>query len=303
MSRRVWIDTHIHVCDLGPDGRLRPGFVEQLLAVLDASEADLRFVVSPDGARLSRVGEAAEGVVEGNEFIRDLTRQAPGRLYGSCMVNPHFLDASLTMMDRCFGEWGFVQLGEMLQYMMDYRMDSDAVERLVRRAVDFDVPVQVHISTSNRGAHNSSWGAEQLEDLLGLVERVPEAKYILAHLVGMEDAAPPVVDRYLDMIEARYGAWPTGFWAEIRDFNSPGVRSVLARVPADRLLAGTDWVTRRGPPFLPYGVVFDVKRAEDNPYPPCVESMVQFLRDAGADEAAIRLIGERNARELLRMTD
>jgi len=303
VSRRVWIDTHIHVCDLGPDGLPRPGFTEALLAVPGAEEADLRFVVSPDGERLSRVGESAEGVIEGNGFIRDLVRRAPGRLYGSCMVNPHFPDASRTMMDRCLGESGFVQLGEMLQYMMDYRLDSDAVEELVRHALDFDVPVQVHISTSNRMTHNSSWGVEQLQDLFGLVDRVPEAKYILAHLVGMQDDDPPVVDQYLDLVEARFGAWPERFWAEIRDFNSPGVRSVLGRVPANRLLAGTDWVTRVGPPFLPYGVVFDVKRAEDNPYAPRVESMVQFLREAGADEATVRLIGGGNARELLRISD
>ncbi len=303
MNPRTWIDTHIHVCDLGPDGQLRPGFLEALLAVLEAQEADLRFVVSPDGARLSRVGQSAEGMIEGSEFIRDLVRQAPGRLYGSCMVNPNYLDASLGVMDRCLGEWGFVQLGEMLQYMMGYRMDSDAVEALVRHAIDFDVPVQVHISTSNRMSHNSSWGVEQLEDLFGLVDRVPEAKYVLAHLVGMEDDNPPVVDRYLDMIETRYGAWPECFWAEIRDFNSPGVASVLERVPEDRLLAGTDWVTRVGPPFLPYGVVFDVKRAEDNPYPPRVESMMRFLRQAGATDEVIALIGEGNARKLLRISD
>jgi len=303
VTRRVWIDTHVHVCDIGPDGNVRPRFVEDLLAVLDADEADLRFVLSPDGARLSRVGQAAEGVIEGNEFIRDVVQCAPERLYGSCMVNPHFLDESLAMMERCLGEWGFVQLGEMLQYMMDYRMDSDPVERLVRQAVEFDVPVQVHISTSNRMSHNSSWGVEQLNDLFGLVERVPEAKYILAHLVGMMDDDPPVVDTYLDMIDRRYGEWPDGFWAEIRDFNSPGVRSVLERVPANRLLAGTDWVTRIGPPFLPYGVVFDVKQAEDNPYQPCVGSMVGFLRGAGATDETIALIGEGNARELLKTWD
>jgi chromosome segregation protein len=57
---------------------------------------------------------------------------------------------------------------------------------------------------------------------------------------------------------------PDNFWVEIRDFDSPGVRSALARVRADRLLAGTDWVTRVGPPFLPYGCIFGVQRAEDN---------------------------------------
>jgi predicted TIM-barrel fold metal-dependent hydrolase len=217
------------------------------------------------------------------------------------MVNPHFLDESLHMMDLCFGEWGFVQLGEMLQYMMSFEMDSPPVETLVRRAIEFDVPVQVHISTSNPVDHSSSLGMRQLEDFCRLADKIPEADYILAHAVGMPTDDPPVVDQYLDFIEQRYGSFPANFWMEIRDFDSPGVRSALARVPATQLLAGTDWVTRVGPPFLPYGCIFGVQRAEENPYPPRVATMVQFLRDAGADEETIELIGCRNALALLHL--
>jgi hypothetical protein len=47
--------------------------------------------------------------------------RAPNRLYGSCTVNPNHLQESLRVMDRCFGEWAFVQLGEMLQYAMGFR--------------------------------------------------------------------------------------------------------------------------------------------------------------------------------------
>ena len=92
-------------------------------------------------------------------------------------------------------------------------------------------------------------GAEQLLDLLDLAERVPEARYILAHLVGMPEGDPPVVDEYLDVIKQLCGAWPDNLWAEIRDFDSPGVTSVLARAPHTRLIAGTDRTTRAGPPF------------------------------------------------------
>jgi predicted TIM-barrel fold metal-dependent hydrolase len=299
MSRRTWLDTHVHVCDLGPNGEPRPRLLEDLLQVLDDEEADLRCVISPDGARLDQVARQPDGVRAGNEFIHDLARRAPGRLYGSCMVQPRFLDESLRMMDVCCGEWGFVQVGEMLQYAMDYEMDSPPVEKLVRRATELGMPVQVHISTSNAGAHPSSFGMAQLDDLCRLADRVPEARYVLAHAVGMPDDDPPVVDQYLDFIERRYGGLPGNFWVEIRDFNSPGVRSALARVPADRLMAGTDWVTRVGPPFLPYGCVFGVERPEDNPCPPGVATMVEFLKAAGASDDVVDLIGCRNAMALL----
>jgi hypothetical protein len=108
-----------------------------------------------------------------------------------------------------------------------------------------------------------------------------------------------VVDAYLDLVEQRFGSIPDNFWWEIRDFNSPGVRSVLARVSDDRLLAGTDWVTRVGPPFLPYGVVFGAPSAEENAYAPSVGAMVEFLRQAGASEETIENIGSLNACGLL----
>ncbi|MGD8239833.1 MAG: amidohydrolase family protein [Armatimonadota bacterium] len=299
MPEPRWIDTHIHVSDRTGDGSHREHLVEDLMAVLDRCDADLRFIISPDAQWNRIVTEDDDGVPRAAEFIRGLTERAPYGLYGSCLVNPHFLDASLRTMEACFENWGFVQLGELLQYMMDYDVDTDEVEALVRRAVEYDVPVQVHISTSNTRTGASSFGTDQLRDLFGLVERVPEAKYILAHAVGMPDDDPPVVDEYLDMIDAQYGDWPENFWAEIRDFSSPGVRSVLDRVPHNRLIAGTDWTTRVGPPFPAYGTLFTSRADEENPFPPCVGSFMDFLRQFGATEDDIEAIGHRNAGELL----
>ncbi|PIY49685.1 MAG: hypothetical protein COZ06_13265, partial [Armatimonadetes bacterium CG_4_10_14_3_um_filter_66_18] len=291
MHQLRWLDTHIHVSDVGNDGKRRPHLLKDLLAVLDGAGADLRFVLSPDANWNQVVMQDEDGVLRAAAFIHDLVRRAPGRLYGSCLVNPHFLDASLRTLELCFGKWGFVQLGEMLQYMMDYQMDTDAVERLVRAAVGYGVPVQVHVSTSNYKLDGVSTGTAQLRDLIGLAQRVPEAKYILAHLIGQPDDSPPVVDEYLDLLDDHYGEWPRNFWAEIRDFSSPGLRSALDRVPADRLLCGTDWTTRVGPPFLPYGMIFSVPSVEENPYPPSVAAMVQLAREAGATDKGIQALG------------
>jgi len=298
MPKPVWIDTHAHAAASGPDGAPRPRMAEHLVDVLDQCDADLRFVMSCDLPWPERMAQGAQAIHDGNRFVHDLCLRAPGRLFGGCTVNPHFLDASLAVMETCFEQWGFVQLGEMLQYIMDYSMDSDPVERLVRQAIEYDVPVQVHVSTSNSRAGPSSFGTEQLRDLFGLVYRVPEAKYVLAHLVGAPKDDPPVVTEYLDMIDGEFGAFPETFWVELRDFNSPGVRAALERVPVGRLLAGTDWTTRVGPPFLPYGTLFGVTRPEDNPYPPTVAALIGFLRQAGATDDAIRRIASENATEL-----
>lgn len=301
---RTWIDAHIHVSDLNRDGSLRPHMLPDLLAVLDRSGHDLRLVISPDGKYLSDIGHSPEGMWRANEMIRDLVRQAPDRLYGSLMVNPNFLADSLHLMDAAFGEWGFVQLGEMLQYSHNYAMDSAAAETVVRHAVDFEVPVQVHIGTYY-GLHSgttSEAGMEQLADLIRCYERVPEAKYILAHAIGCGPSGEyiPWAGMVLDTLAMHFPQYPDNFWVEIRDFQCSALQRTLQEVPLNRLLAGTDWTTRLGPPFQSYGTMFDVPE-DENPFEPGIEAFVDFLAVAGASAEGIELIGSGNAKELYRI--
>ena len=301
----VWIDTHVHISAVSPDGSIRANLAQDVAAVLDGAGAELRFVVNcceaASAHEFRRMMERPEEVLEASRHVHGLTEHLSGRVYGSCMVNPHFPDASLEAMDVAFGQWGFVMLGEMVQYLMHYRMDSDPVERLVRKAVEFGVPVQVHISTSNSAQGNFTSGTEELHDFLALVQRVPEATYLLAHFVGSPRANPTVVEGYLDIIDRELGGWPANFWAEIIHFHSPGVPIALARIPHDRLTAGTDWVGRPGPPFLPYGIVYGVQSPEQNPYPPSVASYAGFLVAAGASQETVRAIASENAARLLRL--
>jgi predicted TIM-barrel fold metal-dependent hydrolase len=296
-----WIDTHAHITGFSPDGTPRPDLAQQLVAVQRASGADTYFVASLDlGTEMEAVMARPEGVAEACRFLHRITQESGGRVLGACECNPHLLDGSLAAMDLAFGELGFVLFGEMIQYIMHYRMNSEPVVRLVKKAVEYDVPVQVHISTSNSAQGNFSSGIEELDDFLDLVERVPEATYLLAHFVGAPKSDPPVVETYLDIIDRRCGGWPENFWAEIMHFNSPGLPVALQRIPNDRLMPGTDYTTRNAPPYVPYGIIFG-KSIEENPYPPNVASLVGFLKEAGANDATIKAIGWDNAARLLKL--
>lgn len=291
-----WIDTHVH---LDPaTGQTPADLAPGLQEVFAREPVDLRFVASPGMAGIQRMVDRADGVVQAQEDIRSLMQLFPHRVFGSCMVNPHFMNASLEAMDRCFGEWGFVQLGELVTYLMNYNMSSPAAEQIVRKAVEHGVPVHVHISTSNAKpqGHFSS-GEEELTDLLNLVDKIPDGRYIVAHGVGAPLIDPPVIDTYLDLVESRYGSWPPNLWIEIMHFHAAGVRSALERIPSTRILAGTDWDTSGPPPYPPYGTVFGPAE-DEQPYPPFVASLVGFLETAGADAAAVRRIAYQNAGEL-----
>ncbi len=291
-----WVDSHVHPgTDEGDDlDELAKG----LRDVFDREEVDLRFISSPGGSWLDRVADSEEGVAEAHDLLNQLVKRFPNRMYGSCMVNPHYLDASLAVMEQCFEEWGFVQLGELVTYMMNYNMNTPEMERIVRKAVEYRVPIHVHVSTSNMKpqGHFAS-GEEELEDMLALVDRVPEGKYIIAHGIGAPLIHPPVIETYLGMIERRYGKWPDNLWIEIMHFHAEGVKVALQHIPAARMLAGTDWTPSAEPPYPAYGSVFGPAE-EEQPYPPCVASLVGYLVEAGADEAAVKRIAWQNAFEI-----
>lgn len=306
-KRRKWIDTHIHVSDFSRQGKKREKLLDDLLEVLDRCDADLRFIIFPDDGNGYDIRKNPEDMMRANRMVHELCRRAPDRLFGGCMVNPNFTDEALRVMKTCFEEWGFVHLGEMLTYAHGYRMIDPAAEKIVRAAARYDVPVQIHVGTyaywPDMSLGNGSGDAmDHLADLMRIAKRVPEAKYILAHAIGCGISSDFIswANMILDTLKSVYPTFPRNFWVEIRDFHCEGLARTLREVPVDRLLSGTDWTTRIGPPFQSYGTMFDVLE-KDNPFPPKVGSFVEYLRKAGASEADIARIGYENARELYKL--
>jgi predicted TIM-barrel fold metal-dependent hydrolase len=301
-KKRRWIDTHIHVSDIGNDGMKRERMLEDLLGVLDGCDADLRLVICPDATYISRITTDPSAMFVANKMIYDLCRLSSGRLFGGCMVNPNFPDEALRVMRICFEEWGFVQLGEMLPYIHKYRMNDATTEKVVQLAAHYNVPVHVHLGTYwKKGAvpGDSMDGMNQMSDFLDISGRVPQGKYILAHAIGCGPTPDFIswADMYLDTLKGVFPKFPENYWVEIRDFQTPALSRTIRELPVNRILSGTDWTTRIGPPFQPYGTMFDLKEKE-NPFPPAVDSFVGFLKKAGASEGDIARIGYENANEL-----
>ena len=305
-GKRQWIDTHTHVSDLDKNGNKNARFFSDLMNVLDGCDANLRFVISPDGEYVKRMITDPAAMLAANRMIYNLCKLAPGRLYGSCMVNPNFPDESLKVMKTCFEEWNFVQLGEMKPYELNYRFNSDSTEKIVRLAAKCGKPVQVHLGTwwcRDSVPFGPSDGMNQMSDLLSITERVPEAKYILAHAIGGKGPGSKCIswaDMYLDTLKGLFSQFPDNFWVEICNFQCPAVSRALREVPVTHLLSGTDWTTRKGPPFQSYGTLFGY-REKENPFIPKVDSLVGFLEKAGANASDIDKIGYLNALELYRI--
>jgi predicted TIM-barrel fold metal-dependent hydrolase len=300
-----WLDTHCHVCSIEPDGTPRGDFGRHLLDVLDRDPADLQMVVCPDTPWFSRIMRSAEGMRAAAEEIRNIVTLAPGRLHGAFMPNPHLADESMRLMDRCFGDWGFVMLGEMMQYSMNFRLVDPKCLRVLRHAAELGAPIMSHVATLDV-KQGGMTGTGQLLDLLEAAVLVPDARIILGHFVGMAERDPTWVEQYLSVIDRRFGCWPRNLWAEIRDFGSPGLLPALERIPLDRLVSGTDWTTRGTPPFSPFGCLFDCKmNGVPEPYdqPSDTRLLCCFLKKAGLNDRQIQAIAYDNAAALLGLSN
>ncbi len=287
-GRRLWIDSHIHVRGWSEDGQGPRDFsVDDIMRVMDADAARLVWITSYSFPGIRAINaDPAKGVPWANEGQLGLVQEAPaGRIFGSIAVHPAALNESLVAIELYAGEHGFVQVGEVLGYSMGFELDCPEMAQIARKAAEHGVPVQCHCSTAGQPQ------GEQMRQTINLARMVPEAKIIAAHAIGGTNS-------YTHITAAEIYAMMGGenLWLEIRDFNNrEWVREAVERLGSDRLIVGTDWISRALPPFPPYGILFPFESADENPYPCTVASLEGFLRESGCDEDAIANIAARNS--------
>ncbi len=287
-GRRMWIDSHVHVRGFSEDGSGPPEFgIEDVLAVMDADPALLVWIISfsfPGGDAIRR--DPATGVPRTNEGQLRLVQAAPdGRIFGSVAVHPGAVKQSRECLDLYGGEHGFVQVGEVLGYAMGFALDSPQMVEIARHAATLGLPVQCHVSTAGQP------DGEQMRQAINLARQVPEAKIIAAHALGGRNSYT-----HITAAEVYFMMGGDNLWLEIRDFNTrEWVRAALERLGSERLIAGTDWISRGTPPFPPYGILFPHTDPDENPYPCTVASLEGFLRESGCSDGDVANIAARNS--------
>ncbi len=292
-QRRLWIDSHIHIRAHAPDGGPCDFTADDILRVLDSSDADLRWISGMGSSEMSRLKQEPDAVHWANAALDELIAPARPRLLGSCMVHPRAVKESHEVLDRFIGERGFVQVGEVHGVQFNYEMDCPGMIELVRHAAELGAPVQMHCSTNNVVT------GEHIRQIINVARAVPEANIIVAHAIGGVNSY-----QYMVAGEVYFGDGGDNLYFEIRDFNSREyLRAACERLGPDRLIAGTDWSTHIGPPFLPYGIIFGLGSVDENPYPCTVGSLVGFLRESGVAEEDIEKIASGNIIRIHRLTE
>jgi len=292
-AKRLWIDCHNHIRSHAPDGGPCDITAEDLLGVLDDSGADLRLIAGIASSEVRRLKDEPEAVVWANESLDKLMSPARGRLIGSCMVHPRAVKESHEVLDRFIGERGFAQVGEVHGVQFQYDMDCPEMIELVRHAAELGAPVQMHCST------NEVVTGEHMQQIVNVARAVPEASMIVAHAIGGSNSY-----QYILAGEVYFGDGGDNLYFEIRDFNTREyLRAAYERLGPDRLISGTDWSTKVGPPFLPFGIIFGLDSVDENPYPCTVASLVGFLRESGVTEEDIDKIASGNIIRIHRLEE
>jgi predicted TIM-barrel fold metal-dependent hydrolase len=125
-----------------------------------------------------------------------------------------------------------VGLGELCQYLLDWKTDDPRIFPFVERAVELDVPLEFH---SSQEPHTAG--------LDRLAARFPRAKFILSHLGGMYNWPAG-----LELARRRENVWAeTSGMVMLR----PGaMRAWLDGVGAGRMLFGVDYDTISAGPLV-----------------------------------------------------
>lgn len=254
------IDTHCHVEPwfMVPGAVPPPGSFDGLFS---KSTHKGRLVCSSTGRNPVLVGQGNAAAVR---KLAELIAPFPDKLIGSIMVNPHDLEGALEAVEIGVTELGMRCVGELVQYIHNWRTDGREILPVVQKAIDLDVCMDFHIS-----------GIDQGEAIAHLARKFPRGKFIAAHAAGGRSWRRGV-ENVKDL---------PNVWVEVMSGHLRGgaIETVIEAVGPSRITFGTD-----------FGVYADPKlhyRAGDR--------LLDCLEKLGLADGDIEKICSGNAKELL----
>jgi len=174
---------------------------------------------------------AEAGNIAAVERLADLLKPFPDKFIGAVMVNPHDVDSAVAAVELAVTTCGFRLVGEMVQYIHNYRTDGPEAVPVVAKAVELDVPVMYHVSSS-----------DQAERIARLAEAFPAGRFLAAHYAGGREGR-----RGLEVVRPL-----ANISVEImRPSSDEQVAAVLDAVGPRRITYGTDFGLH-GDPELRY---------------------------------------------------
>ncbi len=255
------IDTHCHA---------EPWFMGRAHAKPDPAWFKDLFAECRHRTRLAVSGTGANELFEkvGNvgamKTLAGLLAPWPDKFVPSVMVDPNNLDDALEAVELAVTRYKFRCVGELVQYIHDWRTDGRLILPVVQLAIRLDVPLMIHAG-----------GEEHAEGVERLAEKFPRARIIIAHSAGGR-------------------AWRRGVQC-IRRF--PNVLVEIMQGNREQLSVLLEAV---GPRRITYGTDFGVHQDPALRYT-AGNWLLDMLAEMKLSDADIERIAGGNAREAMRL--
>ena len=163
----MYYDCHSHLDDIDRYGGWS---AEELLRKMDFAGVERAIISSVRGI----YADNQDDLTLANETVLKAVGRYPDRLVGSVCVNPKFPEASLGQINTHVAQGPFVMVGEMCQFLQGWDKTEPGLGPIIELAQSLDVPLSVHSSTETH-----------VGEILDLCLDYPEAKFIMAHMGGM----------------------------------------------------------------------------------------------------------------------
>ena len=254
------IDTHCHAepwlmerARHGPD----PAWFKDLFA---GCRHGTRLVVSGTGRNLA----TGRGNVAHMKDLARLLSPWPDKFILSVMVDPNDLDGALEAVETGVKKYRYKMVGELVQYIHNWRTDGREILPVMQMAIDLDVPLMFHSSAE-----------EHAEGLERIAEKFPRARIIVAHAAGGR-------------------AWRRGVQCVRR---LPNVLVEVMEGNREQLVTLLEAV---GPRRITYGTDFGVHQDPALRYTPG-NWLIDTMKDIRLSDADMERIAGGNAREAMRL--
>jgi len=258
-TNREIIDTHVHLESwfmTEPDAAVDRTWFSDLFS---ECRHRTRLIVASTG----RHPQMLEGNVASVRCVAKVANAFPDKFIGTMMINPHGADA-LDAIELGAGELGMRMVGELVQYIHDWRTDGPEILAVVQKAIDLDLTMMFHISDERHA-----------ERIARLAEKFPRGRFLAAHSAGGR-------------------SWRRGIHVV---HPLPNIRVEIMRGNEDQLKLLLDTV---GAPRITFGTDFAI---DDNPALRYRAGnwLLECLDRLGVKDADAERICSGNARELLNL--
>ena len=213
----MYYDCHSHLDDINRYGGWSAG---ELLEKMDSCAIERAAISSVRGIYADNPDDLARA----NDAVNKAVCRYPDRLDGAACVNPKFPEASLREMETHLAQGPFVMVGEMCQFLQGWDTTEPGLEPIIGFAQTLNVPLLVHSSTETHAG-----------EILDLCLDYPEAKFIMAHMGGMNylyENIPRLIANRRDNL-----------WIDISGacaFFADYLERLIKSLGADRIVFGVD---------------------------------------------------------------